>query len=557
MFGSAKRDLFDVLYRSAPEPRKAAAPRSNIVAVSDLPQARWMPWTGDKFAGGFGPTDVLWPDYWTLRARSAQLFKQNLYARGIIRRLITNEINVGLHLEATPEEKILGFEEDGLADWTEDVENRFKLWEQSPRLCDHTERLTFGALQAQARREALVTGDVLVVLQQDQRTRLPRIRLISGAAIQTPLVKPQGGNKIVHGVEIDPMGRHVAFWVRQTENTLSSVIAPAKRLPAYGEKSGRKLAWLLYGTDKRLDEVRGEPLLSLVLQSIKEIDRYRDSVQRKAVINSMLAMFIEKTEDKPGTKPIAGAGISRRLETVIDSIGTPRTFNTTEYIPGVVIDELQTGEKPVAFPSHGTDEKFGEFEKAVIQAIAWAHGIPPEILILSFNNNYSASQAAINEFKMLLNETRTEFGAQFCQPVYNDWLLAEVLSGRIEARGLLEAWRDPLQYDTFGAWISADWSGHIKPAVDLSKLVVGYEKMIDQGLITRARAARELTGTRYSKNVQQLARENAALAEANAPIAELENPKPEPAPAEGGPPGSEDESEENDDAEALRLVSSA
>ena len=49
---------------------------------------------GDKFAGGFGTTNVYTHiDYWTLRERSGQLFRENLYAKGLVRRLITNEIN--------------------------------------------------------------------------------------------------------------------------------------------------------------------------------------------------------------------------------------------------------------------------------------------------------------------------------------------------------------------------------------------------------------------------------------------------------------------------------
>src|SRR5690606_27010734 len=123
-----------------------------------------------KWTNSFGPTQILWTDYWTLRARSAQLFKQNLYARGLIRRLVNNEINTGLHLEATPEEKLLGYGDDALADWTEDVENRFALWGKESTLCDHFELITFGALQETVRREALIDGDILVVLQQDQRT---------------------------------------------------------------------------------------------------------------------------------------------------------------------------------------------------------------------------------------------------------------------------------------------------------------------------------------------------------------------------------------------------
>lgn len=492
-------------------------PKVQRYTLGQLPEVRYSWDDGSKFAGGFGATEILTTDYWTLRRRSAELYEKNLYARGLIRRLVTNEINVGLHLEATPEEKILGYEEDGLADWTESTENRFSLWRSNAWLCDQSEKLTFGALQAIARTEALVAGDVLVLLRQDPRTQLPRIQLINGEAVQTPMDgTPQGSNQIKHGVEVDSMGRQVAYWVRQPDGT-------SKRLPAFGEKSGRRLSWLLYGTDKRMDDVRGKPLLSLVLQSLKEIDHFRDSTQRKAFILSTLAMYIEKGENAVSSRPFTRSATKNGVEVASsESSGPDRAFRTAQHVPGLVIEQLQKGEKPQAFQSNGTVETFGVFEAAIIQGIAWAHEMPPEILMLSFSSNYSASQAAINEFKMYLNKVRQEFGDNFCQPIYTEWLLAETLAGRIRADGFVEAWRDWSKFDIFAAWITSDWTGQIKPAVDLSKLVNGYKLGIAEGFITRDRASREVFGTKFSKNVQKLRRENEQLAEANAPMAALE-----------------------------------
>lgn len=497
----------------------SASPAVPTLHMSDLgPRRVSYRWDdGSKFDGGFGPTKLLTIDYWTLRARSAQLFETNHYANGVIRRLITNEINTGLHLEATPAEPILGFEPDGLADWSEEVETRFELWQASSQLCDFRERLGFGQLQAQARREALISGDVLVVLRMDQRTRLPRIQLVSGGLVQSPLRgKVRKGNRVVHGVELNEQGRHVAYWVRQRDLTM-------KRLPAWGEKSGRRLAWMLYGTEPRLDQVRGKPLLALMLQSLAEIDRYRDSTQRKALLLSMLAMFIKKGEERPGTRPITGGAV--RLEQVqqVDTTGeTERSYNAAELIPGLILDELQVGEEPQAFQTQGTTEEFGTFEEAIVQSIAWSLEIPPEILRLTFSNNYSASQAAINEFKIYLNRVRTDFGRGFCQPIYNEWLVSEALLRRVEADGLLEAWRDVTKGPEFAAWTAADWAGHIKPSTDIFKQARGYELLISMGLITRDRASRELTGTKYSKNAAKLRRENEQLSEAREPLASAE-----------------------------------
>lgn len=470
---------------------------------------------GSKFAGGFGVTKLLRADYWTLRARSAQLFETNLYARGLIRRLATNVVNTGLYLEATPEEEILGFQEDELADWSDEVEDRFTLWCDNARLCDQNERLTFGELQSYAYTEALIEGDVLCVLRQDPRTQLPRVQLIKGSSVQSPWgVAEIAPNKIQHGVEIDSSGRHVAYYVQQEDGT-------SKRLPAFGEKSGRRLAWLMYASDKRLDDVRGKPILSLILQSLQEVDRYRDSTQRKAAVLSLIAGYVEKTQDKPGSRPISGGAVRRGLE-VQQSADGNHLVRTSEHLPGMFIEELNVGEKIQAFQTQGTTESFGLFEEAIIQAVAWANEIPPEILMLSFGSNYSASQAAINEFKMFLNKVRTLLGNAFCRPIYIEWLLAEVAARRIQAEGLLDSWRDFSLYDRFASWVSCDWSGQIKPAVDLSKLVGGYAAMAEKGYIDHDRAARELTGTSHRKNMRKLKRQNQLIADANAPLAALE-----------------------------------
>lgn len=473
---------------------------------------------GAKFSGGFGLTQIQTVDYWTLRARSSQLFNENLYARGLIRRLITNEINTGLTPESMPHESIIGVPENSLQDWTEEVETRFGVWHKSPAMCDWKRTDTFGQIQQTIRREALISGDVLIVLRQSPATRLPQVQLINGAKVQTPLAdqgKIRQGHEIKHGVEFDRLGRVAAHWIKQDNGDF-------KRLPAFGEKSGRRISWLVYGTDKRLDEVRGQPLLSLVMQSLKEVDRYRDSAQRKAVINSLIAMSVEKSTDKIGTLPGQGGATRNDTATVSDGDGGTRKLNVAQYLPGITVDEMQVGETLNMHGGQGTDVNFPAFEEAIIQAIAWANEVPPEILRLAFSNNYSASQAAINEFKIYLNRVWSDFGESVCTPIYIEWLISETLLNRINAPGLLQAWRTPSQYDVFGAWVSVDWYGSIKPSTDALKQGKGSELWLKLGLTTRAREARNATGTKFTQNVKRLATENRLLAEAMRPMLELQ-----------------------------------
>lgn len=505
---------------------EATQPGTQVVSLNELTDGAHSggygsvssTWDGDKFYSGFGITkDYSIVDYWRLRKRSKQLFTENLYARGLIRRLLTNEINKGLALEATPDASVLQMDEDKMADWTESVERLFGIWGKLPDLCDHKGLRTFGAVQRQARMMALVSGDVLVILRQGN-SKLPTVELIDADNVESPVTSDKffrqakaRGNQIKHGVEIDTNGRHIAFYVRQENGT-------HVRVPAKGARTGRRQAWLVYGTERMIDDVRGQSLLALVIQSLKEVDRYRDAEQRAAVINSMIAMWVKKSEDKMGTLPVTGGAVRKDTHTTQDDSQGRKDVQFSSNLPGMVMQELQTGEEPVSYDTRRPNVNFGTFEAAIINAIAWANELPPEVLTLAFQNNYSASRGAVNEFKMYLERIRNGFGEEFIDPIYQEFLVSETLIGAIDMPGFLDARRNPSLWYIYGAWVSADWSGAIKPNVDLLKEVKAYTGLIDQGLITRERATRELTGMKFSKSVQQLVRENEQLAAAMQPL---------------------------------------
>jgi capsid protein len=479
---------------------------------------------GSKYPTGFGDTKLFELDYWELRAKSSQLFTENLYARGLIRRLVTNIINTGLSPECIPEESILGLEDEALQPWAERVETLYQLYGSQPRLIDWLGKDNDGALQEAIKLESLISGDILVILRQDKQTKMPKVQLVGGDLIRTPLEqKIKKGHKIKHGVELDADGRQVAYWYRP-EPTGDNVNVKSIRIPAFERGTGRRIAWLVYGTDHRLDEVRGQPFLSLMLQSLKEVDRYRDASVRKATINSILAMFIEKAEQQSSSFGMSNGAVRKENATVTDQTGT-RSYKIAEQIPGLVIEELRVGEKPTPHSTAGTDVNFGPFEKAIVSTMAWSAQIPPTILFLSFDRNYAASQAEINEFKLYLDMERFKFATQYLNIYYVEWLISASMKGFIPAPhgvfDLLMSWRLPNRWAEFGAWINVEWTGSVKPTTDLLKLAKANEVIVDRGWATNARVARELTGTKFRKNIEKQIRENEARAKALRPMLEL------------------------------------
>lgn len=485
-------------------------------------------WSGDKFAGGFGFTkDYEIVDYWLLRKRSKQLFTENIYARGLIRRLLTNEINKGLALEATPDNMILGITDEEADSFAETIERRFVIWGKNSDLCDYKKTQTFGALQRQARMMAIISGDVLVVLRTNSNGT-PNIELIDAEFVQNPnndamirAVKERG-NKLEYGVETNQSGKHIAYFVLKSDGTYM-------RIPTTGSRTGRKQAFLYYGTEKMINEVRAQSLLAITLQSLKEIDRYRDSEQRAAVINSMIAMWIEKGEDKVSSLPLQGGAVRKDTKLTQNDSQARKNTEFNSFVPGMIFQELQVGEKPHSYDTKRPNVNFAVFEEAILNAIAWANETPPEIFTLQFSSNYSASQAAISEFKMYLDKFRDDFGDNFLSPIYQDYFLAEVLNDNIEAKGFIEAFRNN-RLDVVGAWQLSCWAGAIKPTINQLNTLKAYQGYVSEGWITNDRASRDITGMKYSKVVQQLKRENKQKVEfleplINAGLIKDENPQ--------------------------------
>lgn len=474
-------------------------------------------WTGDKFEGGFGVTEDRAIDYWTLRTRSARIYDENLHAYGLVQRLTHNIIANGLTPESEPIAEVIGWTDEQVDTFRSEVERQFAVWSNTPWLCDAKEQRTFGQLQQEIFSESYIEGDVLVVLKWNNRQNLPRIDIIGGRSVQSPITADIAeGHTLFEGVECDSRGRHVAYWIYKGNGKYD-------RLPAWGEKSGRRLAFLYYAPGKRSDDVRGMPLLSRSLQSLKEIDRYSAALQRKAVINSLVAMTIERdvesTGAAKGTVFSTSVNGPSEIEATTNS-GTTAISRLQNLYPGAVVDQLQAGWKLRAHQGNAAMEPFGQFANPHLKFISSSNGLAPEVYAMEFNKSFSAAQAANNEQRLETSIERGRHGVPM-DIIYEEVVVAFVLNGKVNAPGFLEALADPKQYDKYHAYLNHRWSGYVKPVVDLAKVVPAYVTMINEGLITRDRVCQELHGMDFDEVIRRTATESVKLATAIKPLVDI------------------------------------
>lgn len=480
-------------------------------------------WNGEKFPGSFGPTKIFdFVDYWTLRKRSLQLFKENLYAKGIIKRLLRNEIFTGIVGTSAVNSMILwpdmeeqAREEKGL-EYSEMLTEQFRLYADAKNVFDYRKRMTFGDFQEQVRFESIVSGDGIIVSRINQQTGLPYWDWINGDYIKTPAsYTPRSGNVIKDGVELDKYGRHVAYHVETWKNDELVM----ERIPCYGEKSGRVISWMVYGTEKLIDDVRGEPLLASILYMLKELDRYRDAESRAAVVNAMLALFVSRPASSTiGSRPSDGLTRLRGEPEIVngDVTGGPKVVRDIRAMePGTIFDDLAPGEKIESFQTNRPNVNYAQFEQAILSGICWALEVPPEIAMLKFQSNYSASRQANNEFEVYLNYRVKKNARNICQPIYEEFVIQSCINNQLEIPGLITAVFDTSLWKQKAAWLGCVWTGLSRPSVDPLKEINASQKAVDAGFSTYDIESRKTCGLGFRQVMQTLARERKYMQQIN------------------------------------------
>lgn len=436
-----------------------------------------------------------------LRQRSRDLYYggSNI-ATGAIKRLRTNAVGTGLHLKSMINEEVLGITSEEARELEDTIEREFAHWANSTN-CDVERIDNFYQLQQLALLNALLSGDTFALMTTTKRIGSIydlRIELVEADRVSTPdneRVNPL----FCEGVEKNKDGEVVAYHISKFHPLSFADREPREwvRVKAFGDKTGRRNVIHVMNRE-RIGQVRGVPFLSPVIESIKQLGRYTEAEILAAVINGLFTVFIEK-ESASDDVPF---GESLPEEMQVDA----QDESSIELAPGAVID-LGEGEKANMVNPGRPNPNFDPFVMAVIKQIGAALEIPYEVLIMAFSSNYSASRAAILEFFKVIKMYREWFIADFCQPIYVEWLSEAVAKGRIHAPGFFN---DPIIKD---AYCNAEWNGPSAGQLDPKKEVEAAELRVQCGFSTRERETTELTGTDFYKNMKQRKREEELLKE--------------------------------------------
>lgn len=456
----------------------------------------------------------------TLRNRAAdQAINTPLGSAAIVTSTM-HAVGAGLRLFPRIPYKILGLTAEEARDWERNTVREFELWAGSKE-CDFRRRNNFYDLQNVAYATYLTDGDSFALFRRTAPSyNMPytlRLQLLEANRVSNPLgpqacyseanaygieqLNPDNGNHIVNGVEVTPDGRLEAYWIsNMVPGDLVNIDGATtwQRVEAFGPRTGMPNI-LQMCHDTRAEQYRGVPYLAPVLEQLKQIGRYCNAELTAAIIRSFLSVFFTNTTQA-----------SNSLDNILPSAyGAPDddhadepVVDTTQYKLGPgQLNSLPKGVDVKTVDSSNAQSAYDSYMTHLEKSVAASLNIPYEVLLKCFNSSYSASRGALLQAQDEFKTRRRWFAADFCQPIYEQWLLEAVVAGRVKCPGYFE---DPVKRK---AWASADWFGPTMSILDPIKDATGSALRVKYGLTTREREAAEMTGSDLEENLEQLAYE--------------------------------------------------
>lgn len=367
-------------------------------------------------AGGTSANAEIAPALSLLRARSRDLTRNNPYAAKARQAYVGNAIGTGITAK-------LGANSDLWKRWIDGE-------------CDADGQHDFFGLQQLVAMTEWEAGECLVRL----RWRRPEDGL--AVPLQLQVLEPDyldtlksgalpNGGWIMHGIEFDPLGRRVGYWLYDSHPGESAQIMrslTSRRIDA---------ADILHIYRKeRPGQIRGVPRLAPAMLKMRDLDDYEEAELVRKGIEACFAAIVTSQSDDPQT--VAGS--------VTDSSG-----RQVESLGAGMIYYAKPGQD-IKFGSPSAMGGYGEYVRQQLHAIAAGAGMTYELLTGDLSMvNYSSYRAGILEFRRAVEQYQwLTFIPMFCAPVAAAFQRAALIgrgakSGTVEWTTPKWDWVDPVK----------------------------------------------------------------------------------------------------------------
>ncbi len=353
----------------------------------------------------------------TLRAWSRDLVRNNAYAWGVVDTIVSSVVGCGIKAQSQ-------FETPSGDDIEPINDQRDKVWSEWAEVCDVNGRFTLDEIQAICQREMVEAGEVLVRLIRTPSKVYRGIyrpvplalelieadRLAGDKDNYAARLTPAGDNRIIRGVEVDDLGRPVAYWIYKDHPLQPyAVTRTPERVPAHEIMH-------LYRQD-RIGQTRGVTWFAPVVAPVRDLGTYLDNELQASAVASCFTVAIKT--DTPLGNLIEPDGIGNT-----DSAGN----SFTHVEPGMVMN-LRPGEDVVGLNPGRPNSAAEPWIGLILRQIAVGTGLSYETVARDYSQTtYSASRTSQLEDRRRFRCWQKYLIRHLLQPIWDAFLDAAALS---------------------------------------------------------------------------------------------------------------------------------
>ena len=448
---------------------------------------------GEQEIGAFNYSGYVYDvDYYELARRAYTLVTINEFTKIMVLRLTEFVVGTGLRLHPTPLKGLLKrmFGIDLPENFAKNIQELWSLVESDKNI-SITKDQNIHALARSVFFNGIIAGDVLIVKRV--KNGFLEYQIINGLAVESSKSQSANGNKIIDGVEIDKDEKPLGYYIQGKDGKETYIKAR--------DSKGRLTAWLVPCGIKRLNATRSYSILGAIMQKLNKIGQYSNSEVMAAETNAKFAAWVEQDKESSGVNPIKAIpsvarmlenqGISGSTENQGDTAGVERFKSSLKRIASGLFIHMPKGQKLNSFDTKRPNVNYTAFVDGSMKYNCASVGVPFEVALMQFSNNFSASRAALKMFEVILQNNR-QFTIidNFYQPVYEQHFELECLKGNIQAPKYLELKNDEGYLDN--AYTKARFVGIKIPHIDEVKEVNAVLSKLKGGLTTFEQALADL-----------------------------------------------------------------
>jgi lambda family phage portal protein len=342
------------------------------------------------------------------------------------------------------------------------------VWNRWEPHADTAGRLSFGALQFQAVRQFLQFGEFFCLypmIESDWRYYSLTAQMLYPTRIQTAWGKAQ--ENVRDGIELDKYGGCQAVFVSTGNGFYPTDF---QRIPM---RKGHRLQFYHGFDQKEPEQVRGWPMLTPVVEYLKNFNDLLNSELVSAIVTAAFSMWVDTGPVNPFT---TAGNLATYTQTAYGMGGDSYDERYQELIPGQI---MYGAGKPTPINPNRPSQTFDPFTKILKKSIALGLNMPHSVIYKDVSEtNYAGFRSAMLEAWKTYSWFRS---------IIARWS-HETRKMLMEEAYLMNELNIPDFYENIDSYCNAMWIGPAKGNIEPIKEATADIKLNQANLKTKRQA---------------------------------------------------------------------